>query len=121
VRRLLRWIAILFVPLFLYCTWRWFGSSTLSDGSLSDYGFILPTEKSPLIIIPHGMAALLCALVTMGSVGATFAMENLCDQKAAKRLAARCCTRCGYSLTGNLSGICSECGERWMSDNRIVK
>ena len=22
-----------------------------------------------------------------------------------------CCQRCGYNLTGNVSGICSECGE----------
>ncbi|UCG17088.1 MAG: hypothetical protein JSV19_03465 [Phycisphaerales bacterium] len=23
----------------------------------------------------------------------------------------RCCRRCGYDLTGNVSGVCPECGE----------
>ena len=23
-----------------------------------------------------------------------------------------CCLKCGYDLTGNVSGVCSECGER---------
>jgi len=26
------------------------------------------------------------------------------------RLPANCCTRCSYDLTGNVSGICPECG-----------
>jgi len=29
-----------------------------------------------------------------------------------RRIRPGCCLRCGYDLTGNMSGICSECGER---------
>jgi hypothetical protein len=28
------------------------------------------------------------------------------------RSASGCCIRCGYNLTGNVSGVCPECGER---------
>jgi len=28
------------------------------------------------------------------------------------RIRPGCCLRCGYNLTGNTSGVCSECGER---------
>lgn len=29
-----------------------------------------------------------------------------------KEAAARHCDQCGYNLTGNVSGVCPECGER---------
>jgi len=29
-----------------------------------------------------------------------------------QRIRPGCCLRCGYDLTGNLSGVCSECGEK---------
>jgi ABC-type ATPase with predicted acetyltransferase domain len=32
--------------------------------------------------------------------------------RRAQRIAAGRCATCGYSLTGNLSGICPECGTR---------
>jgi hypothetical protein len=33
-----------------------------------------------------------------------------------KRVRAGCCTRCGYDLTGNASGVCPECGAGVRSD-----
>jgi len=29
-----------------------------------------------------------------------------------RRIRPGCCIRCGYDLTGNTSGVCSECGEK---------
>ena len=29
-----------------------------------------------------------------------------------RRIRPGCCLRCGYDLTGNTSGVCSECGEK---------
>ena len=29
-----------------------------------------------------------------------------------RRVRPGCCLRCGYDLTGNLSGVCPECGEK---------
>ncbi|MGQ9648765.1 MAG: hypothetical protein ACUVXJ_01495 [Phycisphaerae bacterium] len=28
------------------------------------------------------------------------------------RIPPHCCQKCGYNLTGNVSGVCPECGER---------
>ncbi len=36
------------------------------------------------------------------------------------RLASGCCIRCGYNLTGNVSGVCPECGERIRPPGREV-
>ena len=34
------------------------------------------------------------------------------DRRHRKRLAEGHCCHCGYNLTGNVSGVCPECGER---------
>jgi hypothetical protein len=31
-----------------------------------------------------------------------------------------CCAGCGYNLTGNVSGICPECGRRAMQDEMLA-
>ena len=31
--------------------------------------------------------------------------------RQSQRIRPGCCPRCGYDLTGNTSGVCSECGE----------
>ncbi len=33
------------------------------------------------------------------------------DRRTRKRAARGLCTRCGYDLTGNVSGTCPECGK----------
>jgi len=35
-----------------------------------------------------------------------------------RRIRPGFCLRCGYNLTGNTSGVCSECGEKIAEANR---
>ena len=47
---------------------------------------------------------LLCLLLAPGAVAIVF-------NRAPRRTEPGHCTKCGYNLTGNVSGKCSECGE----------
>jgi predicted RNA-binding Zn-ribbon protein involved in translation (DUF1610 family) len=51
--------------------------------------------------------ALSCLFAVLGSLHAVRRFERL-----RRRLVPRLCTRCGYNLTGNVSGRCPECGAR---------
>lgn len=39
------------------------------------------------------------------------------NRKIETRQKTNCCTTCGYSLTGNISGVCPECGSATMRGN----
>ena len=74
----------------------------------ADYGFILPRwtfqefpEKSwyAIVIVPLWLPLLLTAIPTAWLW-----------HRDRRRIRPGCCLRCGYDLTGNTSGVCSECG-----------
>jgi len=54
------------------------------------------------------------ALFTM--VHVVIAMVILCLMYIGPRSLDGCCKKCGYNLTGNVSGICPECGEQICDD-----
>jgi hypothetical protein len=76
------------------------GLATLDYWSLTNHGG--PISRFSGVVVPHGLVALALALLPLGS--------------AIRRWRARPqpghCRRCGYDLTGNVSGICPECGDR---------
>lgn len=37
-----------------------------------------------------------------------------------RRFSPGCCQKCGYNLTGNVSGVCPECGEKLGGDSSSV-
>lgn len=47
-------------------------------------------------------------------IAATCALLAYLDRRSRRRhrISSGCCIRCGYNLTGNVSGVCPECGER---------
>ena len=60
-------------------------------------------------VVPPPVSVLLLAALVLAASYAAYRVEHspeLEEQRRAKGL----CTRCGYDLTGNLSGVCPECG-----------
>ena len=54
-----------------------------------------------------------CAYVAAIAAVATVAGINTFQRRrVAARRSAGLCVRCGYDLTGNVSGVCPECGTR---------
>jgi hypothetical protein len=54
------------------------------------------------VFVPYWMPAVVFSMLLMVSAMARFGWRY--------RPPAHCCTRCGYDLTGNTSGVCPECG-----------
>ena len=55
-----------------------------------------------------GRVTLVVALILV-PVGLMF-VANLRQNRQHRRLTRGLCVRCGYDLTGNVSGVCPECG-----------
>jgi hypothetical protein len=52
---------------------------------------------------------LLCVLAAGACVLLAY-LERIARRR--QRLSSGCCVRCGYNLTGNVSGVCPECGRK---------
>lgn len=67
------------------------------------YGPLEGPSSAPvtLIIVPIRLLLLLTAIPTAWL---------LHRDRRSRRIGLGCCLRCGYDLTGNTSGVCSECG-----------
>jgi hypothetical protein len=52
----------------------------------------------------------LLVLLTVAAPATRGAVYSWQYSRAARRRRDRLCTRCGYDLTGNVSGVCPECG-----------
>ncbi len=80
----------------------------------AEWGLALPEIGTPfghdelsIVIFPYWLLLLLAAIPT--------AWLWHRDQR---RIRPGRCPRCGYDLTGNTSGVCSECGERMPTAKR---
>jgi hypothetical protein len=74
------------------------GLATLDYWSLTNHGG--PISRFSGVVVPHGLVALALALPPLGSA------IKLC--RARPRPGH--CRQCGYDLTGNVTGLCPECG-----------
>jgi ribosomal protein S27AE len=54
----------------------------------------------------------------LGAVFLGYVRAGMVEAEAAWRMKMRnrFCVRCGYSLRGNVSGVCPECGRRFKAD-----
>jgi hypothetical protein len=77
---------------------------SIADGSFSFVMSIHPSWVHVLTAV-HQLA-----LVPL-AVGASWLAARPKRRREARR-AANCCTSCGYVLTGNVSGVCPECGTK---------
>lgn len=87
-----------------------------SDGFsiIANFGVWLPAEEWSWWAWPHlsdyGVMVPVWLLVVCLSIS-TFLLYRIERQRKRRRL-ANYCAHCGYDLTGNQSGVCSECGKR---------
>lgn len=79
--------------------WRWspnYPSGLIADGaSATMAGWFLPQ----IVVLPIWLFALLFLVLTIHLI-----------RRSRRRFPAGCCAKCGYDLTGNMSGVCPECG-----------
>lgn len=79
--------------------WRWspnYPSGLIADGaSATMAGWFMPQ----VVVLPIWLFALLFLALTIYLV-----------RRLRPRFPAGCCAKCGYDLTGNVSGVCPECG-----------
>lgn len=73
-------------------------------------GFIAGSEPGPFIIVGDFVLNL---AIAAAFILAYFLANSLYSQLRWKKRAGDypCCTNCGYNMTGNVSGICPECGQ----------
>lgn len=45
--------------------------------------------------------------LSLGAAAVLWIIERICRKRLSK---PGCCPSCGYNLTGNISGVCPECG-----------
>ena len=65
----------------------------------------------------HGYMSLILPLWLLLSLTATPTAWLFHRDRRSQRIRPGCCLRCGYNLTGNTSGVCSECG--YHSENSL--
>ena len=79
-------------------SWRGFGFSSLFVDVNRQVG---PSAFVSNVVLPFWLLLLLSAIPTAWLW-----------HRDRQRIRPGLCTRCGYDLTGNTSGVCSECGEK---------
>jgi hypothetical protein len=75
-------------------------------GNATGTGFS-PTMRYVELVLPQWMLVIVTALPTLAAWGAA----RLRTRRARLRARRGACPACGYDLTGNVSGVCPECGE----------
>ena len=101
----------------------------ISDFDTHDYrglGMTMPRWVSRIVRVTHGPDWVLSGielplwlLLLLTAIPTAWLWHR--DRR---RIRPGCCLRCGYDLTGNTSGVCSECGEKKAmanSEERIAK
>lgn len=78
---------------------------------------------SPLLIKVYGQVhgretAVAIAWLAAITIGILIALLSRRADQPAKWAAEGKCRQCGYDLTGNVSGICPECGTTLKSENK---
>jgi len=100
--------------------WRWTpplpGTTAPRHRSTRFAGFVFASDAptysdSDPTIVAHYLALVVCPLwavfvVSAAYPGITFLRSNQKQRRAKRGL----CVQCGYDLTGNVSGLCPECG-----------
>jgi hypothetical protein len=81
------------------------GFNYATDGS-SGYGSSPFWNRSHLVVFPLWLPTALAAMAP------AVRLVRARRRRARRRRDGGFCTRCGYDLTGNLSGTCPECGTR---------
>ncbi len=71
--------------------------------------FIRNSEEGPQLVFILGVSALTVAVVLSAWAGVAV---SRCTDIERRRRERGACVKCGYNLTGNVSGVCPECGER---------
>jgi hypothetical protein len=71
--------------------WRFAGFS-FTDGRVEN----LAVQD---VVVPYWFLVTIAAATTIGSA-----------ERTSRRTPSGCCMACGYNLTGNVSGVCPECG-----------
>jgi len=81
------------------------------DNRWTFYGFVdfetywIPRARGNLIIVPFWLPTIFFGMVLLcGQAWRLFARD--------RRRAEGRCLACGYDLTGNVTGVCSECGQQ---------
>ena len=60
-----------------------------------------------------------CHMMFLIGIAGAWTLFEFCKSRRARYGAGRC-ARCGYDLTGNVSGVCPECGAKTSSLGRSV-
>ena len=77
------------------------GGLGVRDMAASYYPYFWPQCSASAETVGNSVAGLSLLIIIVVSV----------LWPAPKRYPAHCCPQCGYNLTGNVSGVCPECGE----------
>jgi len=64
----------------------------------------------------HWIVMLDCLLLSCGMQGFLYFRRQRLEALRIQKIREKPCSRCGYSLIGNTTGVCPECGEafRWV-------
>jgi hypothetical protein len=87
------------------CDWHWAGFGWYYATDSSNY--VLPKPR----VVSFWRIVVPCWFVLIAALTIPAWSVARWDRRRRRRLAGRC-HKCGYDLTGNVSGVCPECGER---------
>lgn len=93
------------------------GLRVINEATGRPAGFLLSLQRNLVLYVPL-MPLVIAFLLTPGHrIGDGWARTRVIQRKHARHpvftgLPADHCTRCHYDLTGNTTGVCSECGTR---------
>jgi len=95
---------------------RWWQSSLLYSGTMFGLPYLIMTIDGAIFILLESFGARFfftsalqdLVVVPLASGSAWMASRPRCRRAA--RMASNLCVKCGYNLTGNVTGRCPECG-----------
>lgn len=91
-------------------------SFPLAVGSLAAGVLVLSLFEWAVIPVAAAMVVFLIGLLIMGLRLFAYVLEVEPQYWETPRPPDHCCQHCGYDLTGNVSGVCPECGTRTLND-----
>jgi len=101
----------------------WWRSNTVVSPSTKDVVTIAATPWNP--IVSKGANVSLSLTIRFLWVFSTIGIVLLWAPRIVRwivkyRLVRGCCVRCGYNLTGNVSGVCPECGCATKAPGKVI-